>query len=150
MYRLPGIIIQGSNRDKYTTAKVENLLESKELQDQIKSITRLFLILFAVCMLLVIFVTISVSERMIVDKMSVVGTFRSLGVSSKMTTFALILENSIYGFIGALIGVGVYVLVKKPIFDTVFVFGTPDAIKPVIPAPKPYVYLGVILVAILM
>ena len=30
------------------------------------------------------------------------------------------------------------------------VFGTPDAIKPVIPAPKPYVYLGVILVAILI
>ncbi|MBR5683274.1 MAG: ABC transporter permease [Ruminococcus sp.] len=137
-------------KNKYPTAKVENLLESKELQDQIKSITRLFLILFAVCMLLVIFVTISVSERMIVDKMSVVGTFRSLGVSSKMTTFALLLENSIYGLIGALIGVGVYVLVKKPMFDTVFVFGGPDAIKPVIPSPKPYVYIGVILVAILI
>ena len=137
-------------KDRYPTAKVTNYLKSKELQDQIKSITRLFLILFAVCMLLVIFVTISVSERMIVDKMSVVGTFRSLGVSSKKTTFALLLENGFYGLIGGLIGVGLYVLIKKPMFDTIFVFGGPDAIKPVIPAPKPYVYICVILAAILI
>ncbi len=137
-------------KDKYPTAKVTNYLKSKELQDQIKSITRLFLILFAVCMLLVIFVTISVSERMIVDKMSVVGTFRSLGVSSKKTTFALLLENGFYGLIGGLIGVGIYVLIKKPMFDTIFVFGGPDAIKPVIPSPKPYVYIGVLLAAILI
>ena len=137
-------------KEKYPTADIVNYIKSKDIQDAIKSVTKLFLVLFAICMLLVIFVTISVSERMIVDKMSVVGTFRSLGISRKTTTFALLLENAFYGLVGSLIGVGLYVLVKKPLFDTIFVFGGPESIKPEIPSPKPYVYLSVILGAILI
>lgn len=40
-------------KEKYPTAEVVNFLESKEVKDAISSITRIFLVLFAVCMLLV-------------------------------------------------------------------------------------------------
>jgi ABC-type lipoprotein release transport system permease subunit len=134
----------------YPTAEVTNFLESKEITDAIKSITRLFIVLFAVCMLLVIFVTISVSERMIVDKMSVVGTFRSLGISAKKTTFALMFENALYGLAGSIIGIVVYCLIKKPFFDNAFIIGGTDAIKPPVPMPKWYLVAAVILGAMLI
>ena len=137
-------------KEKYPTAEVTNFLESKEVKDAIKSVTRLFLVLFAVCMLLVIFVTISVSERMIVDKMSVVGTFRSLGISSKKTTFALMFENAMYGLLGSIIGVLIYCLIKKPFFDNAFVIGDADAIKPPVEMPKAYIVAAVIIGAMLI
>ena len=137
-------------KNKYPTAEVTNFLESKEIKDAIKSITRLFLVLFAVCMLLVIFVTISVSERMIVDKMSVVGTFRSLGISAKKTTFSLMFENALYGLFGSIIGIIVYCLIKKPFFDSAFQIGDADAIKPDVPMPKPLLIAAVIVGAMLI
>ena len=137
-------------KEKYPTAEVTNFLESKEIKDAIKSVTRIFLVLFAICMLLVIFVTISVSERMIVDKMSVVGTFRSLGISAKTTTFALMFENAMYGLVGSIIGIVAYCLIKKPFFDSAFVIGGTDAIKPPVPMPKWYLIAAVIIGAMLI
>lgn len=137
-------------KDKYPTATVTNFLESKEIKDAIKSVTRIFVVLFAICMLLVIFVTISVSERMIVDKMSVVGTFRSLGISSKTTTFALMFENALYGLFGSIIGILLYCLIKKPFFDNAFVIGDADAIKPPVEMPKLYLIAAVIIGAMLI
>ncbi|WP_303796266.1 ABC transporter permease [Ruminococcus flavefaciens] len=137
-------------KKKYPTAEVTNFLESKEVTDAIKSVTRLFVVLFAVCLLLVIFVTISVSERMIVDKMSVVGTFRSLGISAKKTTFALMFENALYGLVGSIIGIIAYCLIKKPFFDSAFVIGGTDAIKPPVPMPKWYLIAAVIIGAMLI
>lgn len=135
-------------KEKYPTAEVTNFLEDKDLENSIKSISRVFLILFALCMLLVIFVTVSVSERMITDKMSVVGTFRSLGVSSAKTTFALIFENALFGLIGSCIGILLYVLVKEPLFNSMLVVD--DAIRPKVPMPKFYIYLGVVLGAVII
>lgn len=135
-------------KEKYPTAEVTNFLEDKDLENSIKSISRVFLILFALCMLLVIFVTVSVSERMITDKMSVIGTFRSLGVSSAKTTFALIFENALFGLIGSCIGILLYVLVKEPLFNSMLVVD--DAIRPKVPMPKFYIYLGVVLGAVII
>ena len=135
-------------KEKYPTAEVTNFIEDKDLEKNIKSISRIFLILFALCMLLVIFVTVSVSERMITDKMSVVGTFRSLGISSAKTTFALIFENALFGLVGSSIGILLYILIKEPLFSSMLVVD--DAIRPKVPMPKFYIYLGVILGAIVV
>lgn len=135
-------------KDKYPTAEVINFLEDKDLEDSIKGISRIFLILFAICMLLVIFVTVSVSERMISDRMSVVGTFRSLGVSPAKTTFALIFENALFGLVGSSIGILLYILIKEPLFNSMLI--VEDAIRPKVPMPKFYVYIGVILGAIII
>lgn len=136
-------------KDKYPTANIINYLESEDVQKALDLLTRLFFVLFALCMLLVIFVTISVSERMIVDKMSVVGTFRSLGISSRKTTTALLFENGFFGLIGGILGILLYLLVKKPFFNSMFI-GVEDAIKPEVPAPKAYLIFIVIAGAVLI
>lgn len=139
-------------KKKYPTADVDNFMDNEELNEQIKGITRVFLVLFAICMLLVIFVTISVCERMIVDKMSVVGTFRSLGISSKLTTFALLFENALFGLVGSCIGVLLYCKAKQPFFDATFTFSTDgeESIHPDVPKAKLIVIIGVIIGAVLV
>ncbi|MCR5599614.1 MAG: FtsX-like permease family protein [Ruminococcus sp.] len=139
-------------KKKYPSADVNNFMESKEMREQIQSITNLFFVLFALCMLLVVFVTISVSERMIIEKMSVVGTFRSLGISSKLTTTAMLMENALYGLIGGIIGVVLYAFVKEPFFYSVFTFSAngDDNIKPDIPSASVTVMLIVVACAILI
>ena len=139
-------------KKKYPTAEVDNFMDDDELNNAIKSITRLFIVLFAICMLLVIFVTISVCERMIVDKMSVVGTFRSLGISSKLTTFALLLENALFGLVGSCVGVLLYCKTKQPFFDTTFQFSADGEsfIHPDVPKAKLIVIAGVVIGAILV
>ncbi|WP_295071083.1 FtsX-like permease family protein [Ruminococcus sp.] len=139
-------------KKKYPTAEVDNFFDNEELNEQIGSITRIFLVLFAICMLLVIFVTVSVCERMIVDKMSVVGTFRSLGISSRITTVALLFENILYGLIGSVIGVVLYSYAKQPFFDSMFTFSSngEDTIHPDVPKAKLIVIIGVILGAMIV
>ena len=139
-------------KKKYPTAQVDNFFDNEELNEQIGSITRIFLVLFAICMLLVIFVTFSVCERMIVDKMSVVGTFRSLGISSRMTTVALLFENVLYGLIGSVIGIVLYFYAKQPFFDSMFTFSSngEDMIHPDVPKAKLIVIIGVILGAVIV
>ena len=139
-------------KKKYPTADVDNFMDNEEMNEQIQGITRIFLVLFAICMLLVIFVTISVCERMIVDKMSVVGTFRSLGISSKLTTFALLFENALFGLVGSCVGVFLYCKAKQPFFDTTFQFSADGEsfIHPDVPKAKLIVVIGVIIGAVLV
>ena len=135
----------------YPKAEIINMVESDDMDESIADITKLFFVLFALCMLLVIFVTVSISERVIVEKMSVVGTFRSLGLSSKLTTLSLIFENSLYGLAGGILGCVLYALIKKPFFDKILVFGTgTGVIKPKVPDPSLGVYIAVVIGAVII
>jgi ABC-type lipoprotein release transport system permease subunit len=91
-------------KEHYPNLKAESLFDNEEMNQTIDQMAKLFFVLFSVCVLMVIFVTISISERIICERMSVVGTFRSLGLSTRLTTFILLLENAFYGLIGSLLG----------------------------------------------
>ena len=101
-------------------ANVDAVFENEQTQEMIGNITRIFTILFAVCLLLVIFVTVSASQRIITEKMPVIGTFRSLGISSRLTYTVLLGENIAYGLIGSAIGIGIYTLLRPMIYSSQF------------------------------
>lgn len=86
-------------------AEVELLSGGEAEQQIIEYITNAFLVMFAVLLLLVLFVTISSSQRIITDKMPVIGTFKSLGISSRLTYTVLLAENALYGLVGSVPGV---------------------------------------------
>ncbi len=99
-------------------ANVKAVFENEQTQEMIGNITRIFTILFAVCLLLVIFVTVSASQRIITEKMPVIGTFRSLGISSRLTYTVLLGENIAYGLIGSGIGIGCYCALRPMIYSS--------------------------------
>jgi len=102
---------------------IEAVYDNEQMDEVIGQITSLFVILFVVCMLMVIFVTISVSERIVCERMSVVGTLRSLGISSGMTTGCLLLENILYGLFGSILGCNIYKLIRVSVLGS---FINPD------------------------
>ncbi len=96
------------------------LNEDSDMQEMIMLVASLFAIIFAICFLLVIFVAISVSGRIINERMSVVGTFRSFGCSPAYVTGLLIGENVLYGLLGGIAGVVLYGLCREPLFQSVY------------------------------
>lgn len=99
--------------------QVNLFMDSEENKVQMKTFKMLFLLIFAICFFLVIFVTMSVSKRIINERMSVVGTFRSLGMSPAFTTKMLLIENAFYGMLGAGIGIGLYCLIRESLFQAI-------------------------------
>jgi len=111
------------------TAQVENLVSGRMMTEQVSQISAVFYFMFAICVLLVVFVTISLSERIMVERMSTIGTLRSLGVSVKMTSLIILLENALYGLIGGVIGTGIYALVRDGLFNGMFTINSGSDIE---------------------
>ncbi|MBR5421190.1 MAG: ABC transporter permease [Lachnospiraceae bacterium] len=136
-------------RERDPKAELEVLSEQMDDAD-IQGIYNLFYLLFLISFLLVIFVTISIAEKIVNERMSVIGTLRSLGVSRGRTAFVLLIENVLYALIGSAIGIFLYSRVKTPILKSMVngVDGT-DLSQYFGPTPV-YVYLLVVAAAILI
>ncbi len=107
----------------------DDLIRGENTMQQINQITSVFVILFTVCLLLVIFVTISLSERIMVERMGTVGTLRSLGVSPNATAMIVLCENALYGLIGGVLGAVLYIFTRDPIFNNVFTLNSGSDIE---------------------
>ena len=79
------------------TADIQDVINGEMVQEQIRQNTMLFVGLFLITLMLVIFVTITLSERIMIERMSTVGTLRSLGVSPGITARVILIENMFYG-----------------------------------------------------
>lgn len=123
--------------------------------DGIESATQIFMFLFLFTFLLVIFVTINFSEKIVNERMSFIGTLRSLGASRKKTSLILILENVFYGLAGSVLGVVIHatvvpILVKNAaVYEISAGFGSINVIDYYV-APPAWVYVLVILGAMLV
>ncbi|MBO4591116.1 MAG: hypothetical protein J5684_00960 [Eubacterium sp.] len=106
-------------RENDPTADIEDIINGKMVQDQIKQNTMLFVGLFLMTLMLVIFVTITLSERIMVDRMSTVGTLRSLGVSPGITARVILIENMFYGLFGGIVGAILYASLRDTIFNNI-------------------------------
>lgn len=106
--------------ERFPNYDVMDLMGGKQTQDQIKMLSNVFKILFLITLMLVIFVTVTLSERIMRDRMSTIGTLRSLGVSPNVTARIILIENMFYGLFGGIIGTGLYKASRDFIYNAVF------------------------------
>lgn len=143
------------------TEKAEELLPGMEVAslsldefDQIiRSVNIVLYLTFVLTFLLVVFVTVSFTEKIIMERMSTIGTLRSIGMSRGRTSMILVLENMLYGFIGSLLGTLVYALGRNPVLDMAVSMAEDENSMPLeemVGTTKPYVYAAVILGAVLL
>ena len=85
-------------------------------QKLLENIGSMLYLIFVLVFVLVIFVTISFTEKIITERMSVIGTLRSIGMSMRKTAFILLFENVIYGLVGSLIALVIYLCTRNMIF----------------------------------
>ncbi len=109
-------------------------------------------LMFAVTFLLVIFVTASICNRIVSERMSFIGTLRSLGMSTAGTGRILLLENVIYALFGSVPAVVVYTVLRNPVFEILFFATDSDgnAIPVDIPPVSVFLMAGVILGAVIV
>lgn len=99
---------------EFTVTRVKG---NKQIQSTIDTLVMVFVILFVVTFLMVIFVTISLSEKIVNERMAVIGTMLSLGISKGVTTFILLTENIIYGLTGYVGGLIIYNMIRTVLFQ---------------------------------
>ena len=138
-----------TNDPKASVTSIDEMLSS----DGLDQIVKLFYLMFLVSFLLVIFVTISIAEKIVNERMSVIGTLRSLGITPSKTAFVLLTENVIYAVAGASLGCLLYNQAKGPLLGSMLTVesaqGTLNAAELVGKTPV-YTYLAVLLGAIII
>lgn len=139
-------------RNNDPRAELEVVSEAINESD-IQQIYNMFYLLFLISFLLVIFVTISIAEKIVNERMSVIGTLRSLGVTQGKTAFILLIENILYAAIGAGIGIFIYSKVKPVFLDTFMKASSSEGLieisKYIRPTPL-YIYLLILAGSILI
>jgi len=136
-------------RELYPNANVNRLTPSDSMMDSTKEFMGLMFMVFAIAFLLVIFITASLCERIVSERMSYIGTLRSLGLSARSTGLILLIENVLYALIGSVPGTIIYVIFRDSIMSSVYIT-SPDMSNDIIPKLSPLVVIGVILGAVVV
>ncbi len=107
-------------KDEFKSDNVERYALTEEMEAIMNELYGILFILFAITFLLVVFITFSICERIVGERMSFIGTLRSLGLSSAQTAFVLLLENVMYALLGSIPGVWLYLSLRGPMMSTLF------------------------------
>jgi len=132
--------------EKYGEENIEDFLIPEEILTMIDNLNSVLTMVFVITFLLVIFVTYSICERIVSERMSLVGTLRSLGMSSKRTAGILLLENIFYAILGSVPAVIIYTIVREPILSSVLMVEAEDGTSmiPDHPAVSVFLLIGVV------
>jgi putative ABC transport system permease protein len=93
------------------------LTDSDSIENALTTINQLLTIILCMVIGLNIFIIASITKLIMATRIPVVGTFRSVGASKRKMNFILILENAVFGLFGAVIGIGLGILVRNPMSD---------------------------------
>ena len=98
---------------RYPDASIQDLYLTDSDMQMINELKAVFYLLFAITFLLVIFVTASICNRIVSERMSFIGTLRSLGMSTARTGRILLLENVLYALLGSIPATALYSVIRK-------------------------------------
>ena len=135
---------------QFKSENVQRFALTEDMEAMMNELFGLLFILFAVAFLLVIFITFSICERIVSERMSYIGTLRSFGMSPRGTAFVLLLENVMYALLGSIPGVLLYLGIRGPMMDVLFDVSTAteSTIEIEIPSISIALVVGTVIIAI--
>jgi putative ABC transport system permease protein len=83
---------------------VSESIDEKELDSELGMVKTAFSMMLVVVLIMSMFIIYTAFKVITMERMPVIGTFRSIGATKAMTNLVLILESIIYGIIGGLFG----------------------------------------------
>ena len=139
-------------RETFGKDNVMRFAMTDELTGLLDELFGFLFILFAVAFLLVVFITFSICERIVADRMSFIGTLRSLGLSSRMTALILLFENVTYAILGSIPGILLYMGIRGPMYDLLLYVENGDGTSLVLTPPglSPVLVASIVIIAILI
>lgn len=88
----------------YKNYTVAETINQKEIDKDLQSTTVPFFMMLTVVLVMCIFIIYTAFKVILMERMPVIGTFRSIGATKKMTDGVLIVESIIYGALGGIVG----------------------------------------------
>ena len=138
-------------KDYYPNSLFINLVYDEAVLKEIDEYVKYFYLVFAIAFLLVIFVTASICNRIVSERMPFVGTLRSLGMNNARTARILLLENTLYALLGSVPAIIVYGFIRIPVLMSYGgVSKEGGSFKTTIPPMPAYIVIAVILGAIII
>lgn len=136
--------------EKYPAASVTKAYAAEAMKDLMDQMKMMLYLMFVLMFLLVVFVTVSFTERIINERMSVIGTLRSIGVSMRKTAFILLFENIMYALIGCFIAFFAYFALRTLLFNYMEATGQAAGTGPMKPVTVLAVVAGAVFVQVLI
>lgn len=97
-------IIINDLSEVYKHYTVKEPFTQEEIRQQTSSMTTPFMLMSVIVMLMSVFIIYTSFKVVTMERLPVIGTFRSIGATRKMTDSVLLLESIIYGIIGGALG----------------------------------------------
>lgn len=135
-------------KDYYDEDDVMSLLSDDASMESMNQMLKAFYLIFAIAFLLVIFVTASICNRIVGERMPFIGTLRSLGMSNARTARILLLENTLYAILGSVPAIIFYGFLRVAFISKIFEGIGSDSFKFTMPPMRIYAIVGVIAGAI--
>lgn len=88
----------------YPDITVQQVMGTAEINDMVSGLTYSFFTLFAVTFMMIIFIISAFSKNIAAERMSAIGTFRSIGAEKETASTTLLVECAVYGIAGGLFG----------------------------------------------
>ena len=92
---------------------VDKLIDEEKVQEDNQYTIIILLLIFIMATIMIFFVVSTLNKMIVLERMPVIGTFRSIGASKKKMNMLLILENSIYGLIGGVLGSIIALIINR-------------------------------------
>ncbi|SHJ83826.1 putative ABC transport system permease protein [Clostridium cavendishii DSM 21758] len=98
------------SQDKY---KVNAVVDEKQIEQDAKQKTMPFFLISFFSLTMSIFIIYSSYKVITIERLRVIGTFRSIGATKKAVTKILMLESLVYGVLGGAIGIPLGMITLK-------------------------------------
>lgn len=99
---------------------VTKLVDEAIIKESVHRINQIFWIIFLFVFLIIFFIIHSLSRLIIMERLPVIGSFRSIGASVNMVIWMIVAESALYGLVAGSIGGILGYLLKDSISDLFF------------------------------
>ena len=83
---------------------LEKLVDEEKIREDNYYTQFILLVIMIMATIMIFFVVNTLNKMIVMERMPVIGTFRSVGASKFKMNMLLVLENSIYGLLGGSVG----------------------------------------------
>lgn len=119
--------------NKYPDYIVSQIMGTAEVKEMILGLAGTFFLVFAVIFMMIVFIISAFSKNIASERLSVVGTIRSVGATKTGASMILYSECAIYGLLGGVLGSILFYCIKDFVLGNFFTTSLSDTVSCSVP-----------------
>lgn len=100
-------LVMGKLYSLYPNFNIREVITSEEVKDYISRTSSSFMEISIIVMFLCVFIIYTTFKVILLERINLVGTLRSIGATKINSSMVLFLESLIYGIVGGIVGIGI-------------------------------------------